>query len=190
MASKKRLRLEDVAKSEDWQGFYDELKEETDRGCAFVGAAMLDEHLRQLLGAFFVDDSEEVGHLLDNADAPLGSFSSRIRTAYCLGLISEEVKNDLNIIREIRNSFAHRLHGLDFDSESIRAYCGNLKSCVELMDDMQMSPRGNFEFTVIMMANWIRLHALGVDAKREKRVKRPHWKLLETVRVGFPHPSQ
>jgi len=38
---------------------------------------------------------------------PLSGFSARIRVAYALGIIGPLIRNDLSLINEIRNVFAH-----------------------------------------------------------------------------------
>ena len=58
---------------------------ESHRGCGLAAAAFLDERLKQLLNASFVDRCGKF--LLDGPDAPLGTFSARILAAQGLGLI-------------------------------------------------------------------------------------------------------
>ena len=82
MPKKKQIK-DTLVRSEDFSGFLEEFQSESDRAVALLGAALLDEHLRQLLHAFFIDDKEEAGKLLDNPSAPLQTFSARTRTAYC-----------------------------------------------------------------------------------------------------------
>lgn len=180
--SSKKQKLEALLKSEDWGGFYEEFQKESDRACAIVGAAFLDEHLRQLIVEFLVDDDKEVEKLVDQTGGGLSSFSSRISAAYCLGLISKKHKNDLNIIRKIRNDFAHRLHGISFEDQRISSQCQNLESAADLMDiiDSEFSSKERFNFTVIQLANWIKLHAL--SAEKQRRAVRSHPKLKEVIR--------
>ena len=62
------------------------LTPETDRGCALMAAAYLDDRLGALLRAVFVD-SDIAGELLEQSK-PLGTFSSRIDAVFLLGLLS------------------------------------------------------------------------------------------------------
>jgi DNA-binding MltR family transcriptional regulator len=82
------------------------LNPETDRGCALMAAAYLDERLGEFMKGYFVDDSKVADDLLEQS-RPLGTFSSRIDMAYALGLISEEEHRGLHPIRRIRNDFGH-----------------------------------------------------------------------------------
>jgi hypothetical protein len=75
----KKSQEETFAKSKDFQGFLDEFQEENDRSAAIIGAAFLDEHLKQLLANFMVDNPNEVKELL-SSESPLGSFGARIHT--------------------------------------------------------------------------------------------------------------
>jgi mannitol operon repressor len=124
MPSQRKSR-ERGEKAHDLEGFGEEFRAESDRATAILGAALLDEWLRQLLAGFLVDDSTRVDKLL-GIDRPLGSFSSRSLAAYCLGLVGKDECHDLEIIGRIRNDFAHDLHGLSFSSESVRDRCDEL----------------------------------------------------------------
>lgn len=107
--------------------FLKEFQEESDRGAALVGAALLDARIERLLLAHmlpgkFADD------LVKGGNAPLGTFSSRIKACYALGLITTAEREDLHIIRAIRNEFAHKEHGLSFSDFKISSFCSSLKS--------------------------------------------------------------
>lgn len=114
-------------KREDIVGFMEEFQGESDRAAAVLGAAYLDECLRDLIGSFLIDDSTRVGELLEGPLAPLGSFASRISASYCMGLMSKNEYRDLQIIREIRNRFAHELHGLSFSDAWVKNRCAELQ---------------------------------------------------------------
>ena len=52
--------------------------------------------------------------------APLGTFSTKISIAFFIGLIPEDIYNDLNIIRKIRNEFAHNYDTLTFNLSPVK----------------------------------------------------------------------
>ena len=83
MAKKKKYqpppRLLDV---ERWVEFLKMLQEETDRGAALVGGAMLDKQLLELIRRDLIDDDDAVDKLLKDKFAPISTFSARIETAY------------------------------------------------------------------------------------------------------------
>lgn len=101
------------------------LDNESDRGCALMAAAFLDELLKDLLKAYLIDDSNSVQQLFSGTGA-LGTFSSRIELCYLLGLISASTKRDLTIIRKIRNDFAHVMDIIDFNHPPIASRCSSL----------------------------------------------------------------
>jgi hypothetical protein len=102
------------------------LGKETDRGCALVAGSYLDAELKKLLKANLVEDKPTFEKLFAQ-DRPLGSFSARIDCSYLIGLIPRTARQDLHLIRKIRNNFAHELWNLSFDSPSIRSRCAQLR---------------------------------------------------------------
>jgi DNA-binding MltR family transcriptional regulator len=99
--------------------------EENDRALAIVGGAFLDTLLENILIEFLVDDEKEVAELL-RYDGPIGTYSGRIRTAYCLGLLRKAVRDDLRLVGKIRNRFAHDLSA-SFADQQISSWCGALR---------------------------------------------------------------
>jgi len=117
-------------REEDIKYFSEFLKEfqgETDRGAALVGAALIDDRLERLLKSHFIS-CKQANELLCSSTAPLGSFSARTKVAYCLGLITELEHNECNLIRRIRNEFAHKVHGLTFKDNKVFDLCNNLQA--------------------------------------------------------------
>jgi DNA-binding MltR family transcriptional regulator len=111
----------------DFNIFLREFENETDRGAALVGAAVIDHRLIDTLRAFMVSN-KAAGRLLDGGKAPLGTFSARIDATYALGLINTHEEHELHLIRKIRNEFAHRKHGTTFADPKISSLCDRLKS--------------------------------------------------------------
>ena len=68
----------------------------------------------------FKEGSSNVRRKLFKLNGPFSSFSSKILVAYSLGWIHSDVFHDINLIREIRNRFAHDLHGVNLESTEIR----------------------------------------------------------------------
>ena len=89
----------------------EELIGESDRACAIVGVAYLDDLLLQILEQYLVENEEAYRDLLDldNANALLSSFGSRIIMACAIGIISPTDLKVLRKLKEIRNRFAHRM---------------------------------------------------------------------------------
>src|SRR5712664_174322 len=83
------------------------LHNESDRGFALLAAAWIDDSIEDVIRSRFIANKRAADELL-TGDAPLATFSSRIKLLYCLGIVTDNEKQDLNIIRAIRNLFAHQ----------------------------------------------------------------------------------
>lgn len=55
--------------------------------------------------------------------APLNSLSQKITMAYALGIIGPLARSDLNIFRNVRNTFAHSRLAITFDEPEIVEAC-------------------------------------------------------------------
>jgi mannitol operon repressor len=153
---------------EDFLAFVREFNKETDRGAALVGASLVDNRLEQLLHAHFVNGAIANELLSKSANSPLNRFGARIQLSYALGLITKVEYREAEIIRRIRNAFAHRLHGLSFDDQQIAAWCRNLKS---MPYESLGPPRQRFINSVITlcMVLWYRpAHAAPYKAQERK----------------------
>jgi hypothetical protein len=112
---------------EDLASFVSELQQQSDRGLPLVGAALIDELLQETLRSFFIEGKIS-DKLLDEATGPLSTFSSRSKTCCALGLIDSCEYCEIEMIRKIRNEFAHAKHGKSFSDDRIQSFCSNLKS--------------------------------------------------------------
>jgi DNA-binding MltR family transcriptional regulator len=128
--------------------FLDEFTKESDRGAALVAASQLDELLRAILKAFFVE-SKISTELLDSFNAPIGSFSSRIAVAYALGLIQKDEFDEITLIRKIRNEFSHKWKGATFNSSPIRDFCNSLQLLGSF--GAKEAPRARFYVAVMIL---------------------------------------
>ena len=153
------------SKIDDLNKFLKEFQNETDRGSAILGAAMLDQKLKTILQDFLIEGKST--DLLFNApNAPLGTFSSRQHLAFSLGLISEYEYNDCEIVRKIRNDFAHKFElDFSFKEKRIATLCRKLEASTPGdKEKFKENPRFLFINSVIML----KLHWL----YREKFVKK------------------
>lgn len=99
--------------------------EKSDRGMVIVATAYLDLLLRGMLEKAMRQDDEILDTLFANNGA-LRDFSVRIKLAYALNLIGPGAYADLNILRDIRNAFAHSAHYLSFQNSDVAAMCQRL----------------------------------------------------------------
>ena len=109
---------------------WDLLYEESDRGCVLVAASILDDTIAILLNQILKVKKLSINKIKDitNFTGPLGTFSSRIVMSYVFGVISCELYDNLEIIRAIRNDFAHGYDRTDFSQSNLEKKVRSLKS--------------------------------------------------------------
>jgi DNA-binding MltR family transcriptional regulator len=101
------------------------LRDLDDRGLVLSLAAFAEEALGELLKAFMTP-SEATIQLVQGFNAPLGTFSSRIKAAYAIGLITKEQFLDLEHLRKIRNEFAHSWKPVDISKQKVAALINSM----------------------------------------------------------------
>lgn len=100
---------------------YKEFEKESDRAAAILAVSLIDEALNTLLKSYFVPIPNSTDPLFDGANAPVGTFSSKITISHRLGLISANLCRDIHLLRKIRNLFAHDIYGCNFKNGSIKS---------------------------------------------------------------------
>ncbi len=131
----------------EFAAFLPELNKETDRGMALIATSFIDELLRRILLAFFLE-GETSKSLVDGFNAPLGTFSTRIAAAAALALISEPECREANYLRKIRNLFAHNVH-VSFSDKQVIDMCSNLKLAAPDYGDVIVGSRGQFSTSAV-----------------------------------------
>ena len=203
MAAKKGEKEFPLLNLDSWlEDFEKEFAQNTDRGAVIVSATILAELLRMTLETFMVQ--EDVVDDLFGPYKPLSTFSARVQIAFALGLISDQEHNYLEIIRGIRNQFAHTAGALSFENQSISDRCQNLQlpkgvyipykmylpsaghpeGKVELTAKRTVTQRDQFKTTVSylmvsLMARWV----LALKARRS--TQEGLLKTSETIRLGL-----
>ena len=156
---------------------YESFENEGERTILIVGVAYLDSALETLLRNYFVDRPTRVKSLL-RQDGPLGSFKARMDLAYCLGLLTDEEHHDLNILRQVRNDFAHNPKAC-LDDHSDR--CRDLQMVNRLVPELRADThRSQVMLSLVELGSWLRLRALSAgrtqcQVRPPVRVKRMGW---------------
>jgi len=138
---------------ENWKDFYKEFNNESPRGAVLIAAAFLDTQLQKLLESNFINDKSAIKRIFDNErNGSLSTSYAKIQTAYCLGLINKVIHDDLNVIRKIRNKFAHEMFGFNFENLEIVKLCENLNTGKIPFDHIAKTPENIFKIsTAILM---------------------------------------
>jgi DNA-binding MltR family transcriptional regulator len=154
------------------------LNQESDRGLVLAGAAYIDDCLKALLEASFIEDMNVIEALLDS-DGPRSSFSSHIKLAYLLGLLEVDEYRDLELIRKMRNECAHSHKEVDLSQSPYRDRISELKGFqknLELMQealnlkltDQGQEPRNQLLTAIGFLCGW-----LGWRARHANRPSNP-----------------
>jgi hypothetical protein len=137
-----------------------EFKNETDRGAVVLTASLMENALTNVLKKYLTPSTSSQDELFDSPMAPFSTFGSKIQIAQRLGLISVRLSRDLNLIKKMRNEFAHNVHGSSLESGKIKDLLTNLVSSSEIIkghEELTYFPgggRGDF----LKIANIILFH--------------------------------
>lgn len=101
------------------------LAELDERALVLSLAAFAEEALRDLIKAYLMPGGA-ADKMLEGFNAPLGTFSARIRMAQALGLLTSHQADDLDRLRKIRNDFAHNWEPVSFTDQKIAAHISAL----------------------------------------------------------------
>lgn len=127
---------------------------ETDRAAALLGAAYLDTLLLEIFEAVLVP-GKPTSQLLSR---DLRSFSTKISFAFAFGLADASLVRDLDLLRQVRNHFAHYLWESSFAMSPVRDWCAELgivKNAITskaLQPEVADDPRQQYLFGVALSA--------------------------------------
>lgn len=159
-----------------------ELYKSSDRAAAIMAATIVENRLTAAIKHRF-NPHIAVQKEMFRSSGPLGSFSAKIKLAYLMGLCSDEAYNDLEIMKEIRNRFAHRLDVKDFNSQRIADWCKNFK----LIELMVFEVGTQNPVITRKPGDWFTVE------DRDEKMKNPKWRYLLTAMafsgsLGTPRP--
>ncbi len=151
--------------------FLREFNNETPRGAALTAAALLDDLLQQAIAAFLVPN-ESAEKVIKGFNAPLGTLSARIAACHALGILSDAEFAECDLVRKIRNEFAHKVK-MSFADDRVRSLCANMMMRAKPPPDEMNEPRT--QFTTAAVALLIRL-TNRAHYVRQKALKHHDWR--------------
>jgi hypothetical protein len=164
---------------EDLKPIMAELMKQSDRGAAIIAGSVLEEILEATIKARLRPLLPGQDRTLFGRMAPLSTFSAKIELGFVLGLYTEAAYKNLNMIREIRNEFAHEFDPLSFDHPEIAKLVNNPGRPRLLKSETVGAPRGEF------MAAFAILGALliGIESQdvRVSHVSETHRHVLQMM---------
>lgn len=159
-----------------------EIEGASDRIMAIVGAAQVDESVRDLIRSVMVDGEDRNKAL--EPEGLLGSFMARVKMASALGLIGADIRNDLAMIARIRNLFAHRVSGVTFLSPEVVKLCSKLRTPDAWTRKTGSGGRPGDGVLVSSHHGDGRIHAIYLDFfERDEKVKEPRWRYEAAVQM-------
>ena len=106
----------------DLGAVWTQIKVESDRGAAIMGSALVEAMLIEAI-IFALVNKDNRQSLFEDKGAPLSTFSNKTIIAYALGLIDSTIKDEIDVIRQIRNAFSHALLPINFNTPEINSAC-------------------------------------------------------------------
>jgi DNA-binding MltR family transcriptional regulator len=107
--------------------FFESLAAESSRALPIVAFSYIDEKLATLMRGHMNPGVSGGLDSLFNSFGPLSTASARIKMAAALNWLSPMTYRHLEILRKIRNAFAHRPFLNSFDESPVRDYLGQFE---------------------------------------------------------------
>src|SRR5712692_31282 len=103
--------------------FNEQVKDErNDRGAAILAATNVEIALRYALSRRLTLQKDQ-HECMFGLDSPLGTFDHKIRIAHALEVFGQQTKKNLDLVRAIRNAFAHAHVPITFETEQVKSVC-------------------------------------------------------------------
>lgn len=146
-------RLMEFAEQEpDMARFMLLLLRESPRGAILIAGEFANALLERLLRSACFSDSL-ADSLLDDFNAPLGTFSTRILAARAFGLLPESLYWNMEQLRKLRNYCAHEFGDITFDDAKVRAHVDNFR----LLPGTDTAPKVKLGAAVAALESWLRV---------------------------------
>ncbi|MDP3551612.1 MAG: hypothetical protein Q8R81_14625 [Novosphingobium sp.] len=141
-----KVRNEDLLKTHphlaEFIPFLDVLNSESPRGAVLVAASFIETRLLKIIQAFLIEGKPKE-QILNGFNAPIGSLSAKIALAAALGLISERERRECDLLRRIRNKFAHNVHP-SFNDSDIKSLSLELSFRAMPYENVEVDAKGSF----------------------------------------------
>jgi DNA-binding MltR family transcriptional regulator len=123
------LDKDDITSVEEWAQIAQEIAGVSDRSAAILVAAHVDVALSHLIEAeLFLPLEEDALKPLYERDGALSTFFSKIHLGYAMFLYDDKTRDDLEVIRRVRNAFSHVRRSISFDTAEIVEECKKLQT--------------------------------------------------------------
>lgn len=151
----------------DVERIVDGLETQNDRSVALVGAALVEHFLERAIAARLrLPNSKKDKDFLFGARGPGSSFENKIYLSYALKVTAEKTTRDLELIRAIRNEFAHDMNEINFTSAHI---CNRIDEfhavtiLYKISKGTGASPRERFIKEILTLVSGFQLDLEGIE---------------------------
>jgi mannitol operon repressor len=149
--------------TKEFTDFLGEFNNESDRGAVLSSTAYIDTLLAATLRAFLVDNTSAAS-LVRRA---LRSFAARIEACHAMGILSDDELNDCDLLRDVRNKFAHHPK-MSFADGDVAKLCGRLKLISVNPAGAPPNNRMRFQSSAINVISKLLKRPKAVEARRLK----------------------
>jgi mannitol operon repressor len=134
--------------------FLDATSAETDRGRALIVASLIEEMLEEVLKAYLMA-SPQTKKLFEGPNATISSLHSKALLCRSLSLITKQEYADIDLVRKIRNQFAHNVL-CSFEDQKVKDWAAKLNLGMSVLDALEEShksrvddPKGRFGMVTV-----------------------------------------
>lgn len=130
--------LKDMSKPFEWgnpaavEGYIESMWSENDRGVIILQGGIVEQLLEDALKAKMPHLNTDERDKLFGYNAPITTFSNKMRVANAMGLVSRQMMGKIDLFREMRNACAHSREPISFQSDQI------FNAVVCLVSDMRI----------------------------------------------------
>jgi DNA-binding MltR family transcriptional regulator len=97
----------------------DSLKDRDDLHTAIIAVSIVEATLEEIIVTRLHSRGKDLLRNLFENQGPLSDFNSKILIAQAFGIITPPMTNELNVMRKVRNAFAHARIPLSFEDEPV-----------------------------------------------------------------------
>jgi hypothetical protein len=131
--------------------------------CAIIGALTVEQELEVSIKSRLRRISQtEWEAILSDKEGPLGTFDRKIKFASYLGILDADMRCNLDIIRNIRNRFAHTKRLISFDHHFIADEMAKVKTLQGQKRHFARLPSYDAQWRYVLMC----LHCIRVMSKK------------------------
>jgi DNA-binding MltR family transcriptional regulator len=150
-----------------------EIRQASDRTAAIVLGSLVERTVEQRILAALPRHDEKTAERLLARDGPLSSFYGKNQLGYALGAYDETILHQVEIIRRVRNVFAHSVLPIHFETQEIidqvsKLHRGFLRHPIEFAEMSEY--RRTFTIISTRIISYLRLNSLGHKLDLYKQV--------------------